>query len=30
MAIKPNVKYQDQLEAVEKEAKSQRVNLWSN
>lgn len=30
MAIKPNVKYQEQLEEIEQAAKAQRVNIWSN
>jgi len=30
MAIKPNVKYQSQLEAIEQVAKAQHVNVWSN
>lgn len=30
MAIKPNVKYQSQLEVIEQEAKDASLNLWSN
>lgn len=30
MAIKPNVKYQEQLEAIETEARNNRMNLWQN
>lgn len=30
MAIKPNVKYKSHLETIEKQAKAQHLNLWSN
>lgn len=30
MAIKPNVKYQEQLEEIQQAAKAKRVNIWSN